>query len=101
MPAFSSEKAVAIVERELGAPVSVLFREFDVQPIAAASLGQVHTRSLTSPAAAGSPLASRPAILQWRCIALLQGCPLDAFCVLPLMACRCTVPRSTAASWWW
>lgn len=40
MPAFSAERAEAIIERELGAPVGVLFRSFDRQPIAAASLGQ-------------------------------------------------------------
>lgn len=41
VPAFSPEKARAFVERELGAPVDILFKEFEDQPIAAASLGQV------------------------------------------------------------
>ena len=41
VPAFSAEKAQAIIERELGAPTSVLFRSFNPRPIAAASLGQV------------------------------------------------------------
>lgn len=42
VPAFASEKALSIVEKELGAPASQLFRSFDRRPIAAASLGQVY-----------------------------------------------------------
>lgn len=47
VPAFSADKAAAIVEADLGQPVSVLFRSFDPRPIAAASLGQVRFRWLT------------------------------------------------------
>lgn len=46
VPAFPSEKAIAIVERQLGSPVSVLFRSFEERPIAAASLGQVQSLEL-------------------------------------------------------
>ncbi|KAK4751078.1 hypothetical protein SAY87_004560 [Trapa incisa] len=42
VPAFSAEKARAFIESELGAPVDIIFKEFEDQPIAAASLGQVH-----------------------------------------------------------
>ncbi|CAK7349142.1 unnamed protein product [Dovyalis caffra] len=41
VPSFSPKKARNLIERELGAPINVLFKEFEDQPIAAASLGQV------------------------------------------------------------
>lgn len=39
---FDGDVAVAIVEEELGARLKHLFEEFDREPVAAASLGQVH-----------------------------------------------------------
>ncbi|KAK4397706.1 protein ACTIVITY OF BC1 COMPLEX kinase, chloroplastic [Sesamum angolense] len=42
VPAFSPSKAKKFVENELGAPIRMLFKEFEDLPIAAASLGQVH-----------------------------------------------------------
>ena len=43
VPAFDSEAAISIVERELGGPVTTVFDEFEAEPIAAASLGQVRS----------------------------------------------------------
>lgn len=41
VPAFSARKAIVLIERELGQPIDLLFADFELQPIAAASLGQV------------------------------------------------------------
>ena len=42
VPPFSSTKAVQIIEEQLGGKLTDHFTDFEMQPIAAASLGQVH-----------------------------------------------------------
>lgn len=46
VPPFSSEDFVAIVEQALGKPVDQLFQRFEKQPLASASVAQVHAACL-------------------------------------------------------
>jgi len=49
-PPMSFELAKEAIERELGAPLEALFVDFDPDPIAAASIGQVHKAVVVDPA---------------------------------------------------
>lgn len=46
VPSFSEEKAIALIEDELGGPISEIFRDFSPVPVAAASIAQVHKATL-------------------------------------------------------
>ncbi len=46
VPPFPAEQAIAIVESAYGQTVSDVFQRFDVTPLAAASIAQVHTAQL-------------------------------------------------------
>src|SRR5882724_123609 len=46
VPPFSNEEAFAIIEHEMGTPVSEIFDRIEASPIAAASLGQVYRAHL-------------------------------------------------------
>jgi len=45
-PPFDSKTAKETIEAELGRPVSALFASFDLEPLAAASIGQAHAATL-------------------------------------------------------
>jgi predicted unusual protein kinase regulating ubiquinone biosynthesis (AarF/ABC1/UbiB family) len=49
-PPMSSDLAAEVVERELGKPPDAVFAEWDPDPIAAASIGQVHRAVAVDPA---------------------------------------------------
>jgi len=46
VPPFSSKQALAIISAEMGCPVEDVFQRIDPQPIAAASIAQVHDATL-------------------------------------------------------
>ncbi len=46
VPAFDSKDAIAIIEAELNRSIYSIYRDFHLEPIAAASLGQVHKARL-------------------------------------------------------
>jgi ubiquinone biosynthesis protein len=46
VPPFPSEQAIAAVERAFGSPVDEIYAQFEREPLAAASIAQVHTARL-------------------------------------------------------
>lgn len=48
VPPFDPEQATIIIEQALGAPVAELFDQFETQPLASASVAQVHAARLHS-----------------------------------------------------
>ncbi|WP_268799188.1 ubiquinone biosynthesis regulatory protein kinase UbiB [Pseudomonas huanghezhanensis] len=46
VPPFESQKAIDLIESQLGAKISQVFSRFDVKPLASASVAQVHAAQL-------------------------------------------------------
>ena len=46
LPHFSETEALALIEKELGSSIDILFEDFDLTPIAAASIAQVYSAKL-------------------------------------------------------
>lgn len=46
VPSFPTEQSIELIERQLGMTVAEAFLEFDVEPLASASIAQVHTAKL-------------------------------------------------------
>ena len=53
VPPFPSASAIAAIERELGRPISEIYGSFDPEPVASASIAQVHFAALKD----GTPVA--------------------------------------------
>jgi len=49
VPPIPFEDVRKVVESSLGAPIEKLYKRFDVEPLATASIGQVHRATLTTP----------------------------------------------------
>ena len=61
-PPMDPRLARDVVEAELGRPVDEVFAEFEAEPMAAASIGQVHRATMPD----GRPWRSRSSIPVWR-----------------------------------
>ncbi len=46
VPPFPGEHAIALIERAFGKPIDAVFANFDVEPVASASIAQVHFATL-------------------------------------------------------
>lgn len=64
VPSYDSTTAFAMIEAELGKPVSEVFSEITPEPVAAASLGQVYKATLRDTGDIVAVKVQRPAVLE-------------------------------------
>lgn len=64
VPAFSFDQVRDTIERDFGRPLEALFAEFDPQPVAAASVAQVHRARLRDGAQVVAVKVRRPDVLE-------------------------------------
>ena len=64
VPPVDSAKIVPVIEKSLGRPIAEVFSEFDFEPVAAASLSQVHRGILKENGAIVAVKAQRPGIVK-------------------------------------
>lgn len=57
VPPFDSTLAISIIEKSLGAPIDVLFDDFERVPVASASIAQVHFAKIRTGVHAGKDVA--------------------------------------------
>jgi len=62
LPPFDTETALALIQRDFGAPASEIFSELSATPVAAASLGQVYRGRLASTGEEVAVKVQRPQI---------------------------------------
>jgi ubiquinone biosynthesis protein len=62
LPAFGFRRVRRVVERELGRPIEEIFSEFDREPVAAASVAQVHRARLVAGGTEVAVKVLRPSI---------------------------------------
>ncbi len=81
VPPFPFEQVRATVERELDRPLAAVFDEFEAEPVAAASIAQVHRAVLRSSGAEVAVKVRRPDVVEKialdRAILLTLGCTAE------------------------
>ncbi|GAX74122.1 hypothetical protein CEUSTIGMA_g1571.t1 [Chlamydomonas eustigma] len=64
IPAFSSQEAYKVIEKELGRPVRAVYSKISAEPVAAASLGQVYRAVLSSTGREVAVKVQRPGVVE-------------------------------------